>query len=321
MHVTRIAVLVALILVACDAAQAQDWPTKPVRVVVPFPAGGSTDRMTRLVADDLTRAFKQPFVVENRSGAGGAVGAAQVARADPDGYTLMAGGFGPHILGPASGVKVDYHPINEFTHIAMMGGEIYIFAAHAKLGAKSLADVVRLTNDKPLNFGSPGTGTLGQLMVDQFRKRVGESRFNHVPYRGGAPLQSDFIGNHVPLATLPIAPMLPHIAAGTIVPLAVSSTERHPALKRVPTLKELGYPEIGGAIWFWIAGPKNLPAAIVGRLNAEVRRFLATPAARKVFARDALLSMDADSATLDAFIAAEIRRWTAIYAQLGQTAK
>jgi tripartite-type tricarboxylate transporter receptor subunit TctC len=234
---------------------------------------------------------------------------------------MMAGGYGPHILGPASGVKVDYDPVKDFTHIAMMGGESYIFAAHAALGVKSLANVVRLANEKPINFGSPGTGTLGQLMVDQFRLRVGESRFNHIPYRGGAPLQTDFIGNHVPLATLPIAPMLPHVAAGTVVPLAVSSSERHPALKDVPTLKELGYPEIGGAIWFWLAGPRNLPAPIVSKVNQEVRRYLATEPVRQIFARDALLAMDTDAATLNRFIADEIKRWRAIYAQLGQTVK
>jgi tripartite-type tricarboxylate transporter receptor subunit TctC len=324
MHITlATALLAALTLLPSDAARAQDWPAKPVRVVVPFPAGGSTDRMTRLVAEELTRIFKQQFVVENRPGAGGAVGAAQVARAEADGYTLIAGGFGPHILGPASGVKVDYDPINDFTHIVMMGGETYIFAAHSALGVKSLTDALRLadTSKKPINFGSPGTGTLGQLMVDQFRNRVGEARINHVPYRGGAPLQTDFIGNHVSLATLPIAPMLPHIAAGTIVPLAVSSTERHPALNDVPTLKELGYPEIGGAIWFWLAGPKNLPAPVVSKVNQEVRRYLATAPVRQIFARDALLTMDTDAATLNHFIADEIKRWSAIYIQLGQTAK
>ena len=155
---------------------------------------------------------------------------------------------------------------------------------------KTLADVVRLANDKPVNFGSPGTGTLGQLMVDQFRLKVGANRINHVPYRGGAPLQTDFIGNHVSLASLPIAPMLPHIATGTVVALAVSSTERNPALPDVPTLKEAGYPEIGGAIWFWLAGPKNLPDPIVDRVNKEVRRYLATAPVQQIFMRDALMT-------------------------------
>ena len=304
------------VAMSASAAGAQEWPAKPVRVVVPFPAGGSTDRMTRLVAEDLTKVFKQQFVVENRPGAGGAVGAAQIARAEADGYTLMAGGFGPHILGPASGVKADYDPIADFTHVVMMGGETYVFAAHSALGVKSLADVVRLANEKPINFGSPGTGTLGQLMVDQFRLKVGGKAINHVPYRGGAPLQTDFIGNHVSLATLPIAPMLPHISKGTIVPLAVSSNERNPSLPAIPTLNEAGYPEIGGAIWFWLAGPKNLPQPIVARVNNEVRRYLATPPVKHIFVRDGLMSMDTDAAALNRFIASEIKRWSAIYRQL-----
>ena len=316
MRLVAIAAVALTTALAPTTTRAQEWPAKPVRVVVPFPAGGSTDRMTRLVADELTKVIKQQFVVENRPGAGGAVGAAQVARADADGYTLMAGGFGPHILGPASGVKADYDPIADFTHIVMMGGESYIFGAHSALGVKSLADVVRLARDKPVNFGSPGTGTLGQLMVDQFRLKVGANRINHVPYRGGAPLQTDFIGNHVSLASLPIAPMLPHIATGTVVALAVSSTERNPALPAVPTLKEAGYPEIGGAIWFWLAGPKNLPDPIVERVNKEVRRYLATAPVRQIFMRDALMSMDTDAAALNRFIAGEIKRWSAIYREI-----
>ncbi len=318
MHLVAMLAATALtaIAFASTTAHAQEWPAKPVRVVVPFPAGGSTDRMTRLVAEELTRVFKQQFVVENRPGAGGAVGAAQVARAEADGYTLMAGGFGPHILGPASGVKADYDPIADFSHIVMMGGETYIFGAHSALGVKSLADVVRLASDKPVNFGSPGTGTLGQLMVDQFRLKVGVNRINHVPYRGGAPLQTDFIGNHVSLASLPIAPMLPHIATGTVIALAVSSTERNAALPAVPTLKEAGYPEIGGAIWFWLAGPKNLPDPIIERVNKEVRRYLATAPVRQIFMRDALMSMDTDAAALNRFIADEIQRWSAIYREI-----
>ncbi|HZO47864.1 MAG TPA: tripartite tricarboxylate transporter substrate binding protein [Xanthobacteraceae bacterium] len=314
--VAMLAAALTAVAFASTTTHAQEWPAKPVRVVVPFPAGGSTDRMTRLVADELTKVFKQQFVVENRPGAGGAVGAAQVARAEADGYTLMAGGFGPHILGPASGVKADYDPIADFTHIVMMGGETYIFGAHSALGVKTITDVVRLANDKPVNVGSPGTGTLGQLMVDQFRLKVGGNRINHVPYRGGAPLQTDFIGNHVSLASLPIAPMLPHIATGTVVALAVSSSERNPALPDAPTLKEAGYPEIGGAIWFWLAGPKNLPEPIVDRVNKEVRRYLATAPVQQIFMRDALMRMDTDAAALNRFIAGEIKRWSAIYREI-----
>ncbi len=129
-------------------------------------------------------------------------------------------------------------------------------------------------------------------------------------------MQTDFIGNHVSLASLPIAPMLPHIATGAVVALAVSSTERNPALPNVPTLKEAGYAEIGGAIWFWLAGPKNLPQPIVSRLNQDVRRYLATEPLKQIFVRDALMTMDADAAALNRFIADEIKRWSAIYRQL-----
>jgi tripartite-type tricarboxylate transporter receptor subunit TctC len=291
-----------------------------VRVVVPFPAGGSTDRMARLVSEHLSKTFKQSFYVENRPGAGGAIAASLVARMDADGYSLMAGGYGPHIMGPATGQKIDYDAIKDFTHIVMMGGESYVFAAHSSLGVKSLADVVKLARARkePLNFGSPGTNTLGQLMIDQFHMRVGANKINNVPYRGGAPLQTAILGNHVSLAALPIAPMLPHIKTGTVVPLVVSSTERISALKDVPTFRELGYPEIGGSIWFWIAGPKNLPAPVVGKLNQEVRRFIASAAIRQMFERDALLSMNADPAALTSFIDSEIKRWTVIFAQHGQ---
>jgi tripartite-type tricarboxylate transporter receptor subunit TctC len=301
-------------------ASAQEWPAKPVRIVVPFPAGGSTDRMARLVSEHLSKALKQQFYVENRPGAGGTIAASLVARTEADGYTLMAGGYGPHVMGPATGAKIDYDPIKDFTHVVMMGGESYVFAANSALGVKSLAHVVRLVNGRkePLNFGSPGTNTLGQLMIDQFHMRIGTNKFNHVPYRGGAPLQTAILGNHVPLAALPIAPILPHIAAGTVVPLVVSSTERVPALKNVPTFGELGYSEIGGSIWFWIAGPKNLPVPVVTKLNHDVRRYLATAPVKQMFERDALLSMNADPAALTSFIDTEIKRWTVIFAKHGQ---
>jgi tripartite-type tricarboxylate transporter receptor subunit TctC len=317
------AVLLAIITGICLPAHAQDWPAKPVRIVVPFAAGGSTDRMARLVAEHLSKTFKQQFYVENRPGAGGAIAASMVARTEADGYTLMAGGYGPHVMAPATGAKIDYDAVGDFTHIVMMGGESYVFAAHSALGVKSLADVVRLAvkSKEPLNFGSPGTNTLGELMIDQFHIRIGKNRINKVPHRGGAPLQTNFLGNHISLASLPIAPMLPHIAAGTVVPLVVSSDERIPALKEVPTFRELGYPEIGGAIWFWIAGPKNVPEQVVNKLNREVRSYIASAEIKRMFARDALLSMDADPASLRTFIGSEIKRWTAIFAQHGKKMK
>jgi tripartite-type tricarboxylate transporter receptor subunit TctC len=314
--------LAAMAMVAARAAtvaQAEDWPSKPVKVIVPFGAGGAADRLGRIAADHLSRAFKQQFYIENRVGAGGAVAAKDVARnTDPDGYTLLVGGSGPHIMGPAENRNIGYDPVADFTHIAMIGGESFALSAQADLGVKSFKELIALSKSKPepINCGTPGAGSLGQLMVEQMNLR-NIANLNHVPYRGGAPLLTDFFGGHIPVAATPILPILQQAEAGKIVPLAVTSTERIPLLKDVPTFAEIGYPEMDGAIWFWLAGPKGLPAPIVEKLNAELRRFIAAPETKQMFEKNALLSMDADSPALTKYIAGEVKRWTAFVDEKG----
>jgi tripartite-type tricarboxylate transporter receptor subunit TctC len=312
--------LAALVVVASHASHAQEWPNRPVKVVVPFAAAGTTDRMGRLIAEELSKSFKQQFYVENRAGGGGVIGAAQVARADPDGYTLMIGGYGPHIFAPATTANLGYDVLADFTHIAMIGGESFIIVANPALGVTSFAELVQLakTQTAPLNMGSPGQATLGALVVEQLLRKPGLlPTLNHVPYRGGGPVMTDLLGNHVPLACITLSAAIEHINAGTLVPLALISTERFATLKDLPTIVELGHPDIGGAIWSWLAGPKQLPAAMVARLNQEVRRSLQTADLKQRFERDLFLSMDADPATLSAFIADELKRWTAFFQQSG----
>ena len=317
--VLRAAVLLlAPWLVWQPAAGAQDWPAKPVRVIVPFGAGGAADRLGRIAADHLSKALGQQFFIENRVGAGGAVASTAVARAEADGYTLLIGGSGPHIMGPAENPNIGYNPVGDFTHIAMIGGESYALSAQASLGVKSFKELIALSKSKsePINCGTPGAGSLGQLVIEaMLLKKV--ANLNHVPYRGGAPLLTDFFGNHVPTAMTPILPIIQHAATGAVVPLAVTSTERVSVLKDVPTFQELGYPEANGAIWFWLAGPKNMPASIVDRLNREVRRFISDPATRRQFEQTALLSMDADVSTLTKYIADEVKRWSAFVEEKG----
>jgi len=312
------AIAVAAFAFAAPVAKAQDWPNRPVRVVVPFGAGGAADRLGRVAADHLSKAFKQQFYIENRVGAGGAVASKDIARADADGYTLLIGGSGPHIMGPAENPNIGYDPVGDFTHIAMIGGESFALSVQASLGVKSFKELVALSNSKPepLNCGTPGAGSLGQLMVEQLQLRK-IANLNHVPYRGGAPLLTDFFGNHIPVAATPILPILQQAEAGAIVPLAVTSTERIAALKDVPTFAEIGYPEMNGAIWFWLAGPKGLPAPIVAKLNEEVRRLIAAPETKQMFDKSALLSMDADSPALTKYIAGEVKRWTAFVEEKG----
>jgi tripartite-type tricarboxylate transporter receptor subunit TctC len=314
------ALLAVVSLLASGAARAQDWPNKPVKVVVPFAAAGTTDRMGRLISEELSKTFKQQFFVENRVGGGGVVGALQVARADPDGYTLMIGGYGPHIFAPATTANLGFDALTDFTHIAMIGGESFIIVAHPALGVRSFADLVQFAKKRSgaLNMASPGQSTLGALVVEQLMRKPGLlPKLNHVPYRGGGPVMTDLLGNHVSLGCIVLSAAIEHIHAGTLVPLALVSTERAPALKELPTIVELGHPDIGGAIWSWLAGPKGLPAPMVARLNQEVRRSLQAPELKQRFERDLFLSMDADVPTLNAFIAGELKRWTAFFQESG----
>jgi tripartite-type tricarboxylate transporter receptor subunit TctC len=313
------AVVLAGCVVFVPPSHAQQyWPNRAVKVVVPFGAGGAADRLGRIAADHLSKAFKQQFYIENRVGAGGAVASATVARADADGYTLLVGGSGPHIMGPAENPNIGYDPVNDFVHIAMIGGESFALSAQSSLGVKSFKELIALSKSKtePINCGSPGAGSLGQLMVEQIQlKKI--ANIHHVPYRGGAPLLTDFFGNHISVAATPVLPILQQAEAGAVVPLAVTSTQRIALLKDVPTFAELGYPEMNGAIWFWLAGPKGLPAPVVLRLNEEMRRVIAAPETRQVFERSALLSLDADSPRLTGFIAEEVKRWRAFVEEKG----
>jgi tripartite-type tricarboxylate transporter receptor subunit TctC len=314
------ALLAAICLVSSRASQAQDWPNRPVKVVVPFAAAGTTDRMGRLIAEELSKTFTQQFYVENRVGGGGVVGALQVVRAYPDGYTLMIGGYGPHIFAPATTPNLGFDPLSDFTHIAMIGGESFIIVAHPALGVKSFAELVQLAQNRtgPLNMASSGQATLGALVVEQLIRKPGLlPDLNHVPYRGGGPVMTDLLGNHVSLGCITLSAAIEHIRAGTLVPLALIATERAPALQDLPTIVELGHPDIGGAIWSWLAGPNNLPAPMVERLNREVRRSLQAPELKQRFERDLFLSMDADVPALNAFIAAELKRWTAFFQSSG----
>jgi tripartite-type tricarboxylate transporter receptor subunit TctC len=313
-----VAAVLAVVALAASAAHAQDWPSRPVKVVVPFGAGGAADRLGRIAADHLSKVFKQQFFIENRVGAGGAVASREVMRADADGSTLLIGGSGSHIMGPAENPNIGYDAVGDFTHIAMIGGESYALSAQASLGVKTFKELIALSKSRaePINCGTPGAGSLGQLVIEAMLVKK-TANLNHVPYRGGAPLLTDFFGNHVPTAMTPILPIIQHAAAGTIVPLAVTSTERVAALKDVPTFQEIGYPEANGAIWFWLAGPKNMPAPVVERLNVELRAFIALPETKKQFEQNALLSMDASSSALTEYVAAELKRWTAFVEEKG----
>src|SRR4051794_41823047 len=177
----------------------QDWPNRPVRVVVPFGAGGAADRLGRIAADHLSKAFKQQFYIENRVGAGGAVASKVIARADADGYILLIGGSGPHIMGPAENPNIGYDPVGDFSHIAMIGGESFALSVQSSLGVKSFKELIALSNSKPepINFGSPRAGPPGPLMVQQKQIRQ-NAKPKHRPFPRGGPPMTGFLRHHHP---------------------------------------------------------------------------------------------------------------------------
>lgn len=310
----RFLLLLALLVFLNGPTQAADWPAKPVRIIVAFAPGGAADQFGRLLAADLSSAFKQNFYVENRPGGTGVIGTAAAARAEPDGYTLLIAGSGPFLTGPATNPNVGYDPIGDFTHIAMIGGDGYALAVNPALGVRSLAELLDLARRKPLASASPGPGSVGHLLLEQLKRKAGVD-IQHIPFPGGGV--ADVLGNQVPMAITAMVTMGEHIRAGKLTGLAVTSTERIPSYPSIPTFAELGYPDVRGSTWFWLAGPKNLPPAIVDQLSRETRRIVQSPSMKQQFERQSLLSMDLDVDGLNKFLRDEVAFWVPLAKDVG----
>src|SRR5712691_5810171 len=311
------ALAVALALLPAANSHADEWPSRPVKIVVAFAPGGSADQLGRLLASELSAAFKQQFFVENRPGNSGTIGSAQVARADADGYTLLIGGSGPHLTGPAINPNVGYDPLKDFTHIAMIGADSYAWAANPALGVKSVAELVTLAKSRPndpITSSSPGPGSLGHLLIEQFKRSAGID-IQHVPAPNSGV--TDVLGNHISMTLTAMMTVGEQVKAGQLLALAVTSTERNPVFKGIPTFAEQGYPDVRGDTWFWLCGPRNLPADVVGKLSAATRRIVQSPKIQEYFQKLALLSKDLDVAAVQKFIAEEYAFWAPLAKNAG----
>jgi tripartite-type tricarboxylate transporter receptor subunit TctC len=305
-----------LVLTLCTPTHAQDWPSRPVKIVVAFAPGGSADQFGRLIAPELSSAFKQQFFVENRPGNSGTIGSAQVARADNDGYTLLIGGSGPHLTQPAINPNIGYDPLRDFTHIAMIGADSYAWAANPALGVKSIAELIALakTRKDPITSSSPGPGSLGHLLIEQFKRKAGID-IQHVPAPNSG--LTDVLGNHISLTLTAMMTVGEQVKAGQLTALAVTSTERNPVFKGIPTFGEQGFPDVRGDTWFWLCGPKGLPADVVDKLSAATRRIVKSPKIQEHFRTLALLSKDLDVAAVQNFIAEEYAFWAPLAKSAG----
>ncbi len=310
----RLCVLVALLPAP---GSAQPYPVKPVKIVVPAQPGGGLDLVGRTVADQLGRAMNQSFIVENSAGGGGAIASQAVARAAPDGYTLMVGYVGTHGTNPAVR-KLPYDAIRDFTAVAMVGGTRNVLVVHPSVPAADLGSFVDYArnNAGKLNYATGGIGLLNHLALEQFRAAAGfDAVYAH--YRGIGPAITDMLGGQIHVLMPGLAAALPHIRAGKIRPLAVTGFERHPLIPGVPTFEESGFKGFDGVQWYGIVGPAKLPEEITKRLNAEINKALAAPALRQRLSGEAIDPMPMTPGQFASFIAAEIARWSALARERG----
>ncbi|HWF95748.1 MAG TPA: tripartite tricarboxylate transporter substrate binding protein [Xanthobacteraceae bacterium] len=293
------------------AAAAADWPTRPVRIIVPFAAGGAADNQGRIYAEALSAAFGKQFVVENRTGGGGLIAAEAVARAAPDGYTLIVSGIPIQVLGPAMNQNVGYDPMRDFTHIAYFGGTPNVLVVHPDLGVRTYRDFVALARGRAdgIDYVSAGVGTMGNWVAEYLAAKE-HIRLTHVAYKGGAAALLDLLAGHVKVGMLSWSSVAEQIRAGALVPLAVTSAQRVSYLPDLPTLRELGFGDFVATTWFSLSGPAGLPADIVERINREVVKAMDRPQVRKQIEQDAIETRPMTAAEVTEFSQSEIDRWT-----------
>jgi tripartite-type tricarboxylate transporter receptor subunit TctC len=291
-------------------AQAQTWPTRPVRIVVPFSAAGTADLLARIAADKLSAALGEPFVVEDRPGAGGVIGQEQVARAAPDGYTLVISSLGSFIINPAF-TPVPLDPFKDFTHIAYLGGQPNVMIANKDLPQKTLADLIVYAKANPgaVNYATISFGSQTQLLTEMLQLAAG-IKMTHVPYRGANLIVNDVLGGHLATGSIALSAAVGQLKAGEVRGLAISTEQRLPDFADIPTFKEQGYPDLVASTWFALSGPANLPREIVDRLNAEVVKAMHAPDVQARFEREAIDSMSLNAAEFTAFFKDEQKRWT-----------
>jgi tripartite-type tricarboxylate transporter receptor subunit TctC len=315
MHAIGRNIALALLLAAGAAgALAQDaYPSHTVKIIAPQSPGGGVDLVARIMADRLRIAMGQTFLVENQAGAGGAIATQMTARAAPDGYTLMIGYVATHATNPAVKKNLGFDPIKDFTPIAMIGGTPNLLVVSKAVPVNTLAEFVAYAkaNPRKVDYGTSGVGTLNHLVMEQF-KHVSGVPSMAVPYKSIGQAFTDSMSGQIQVIFPGLAAAMPHVKSGAFKALAVTADKRQAVLPNVPTFKELGYEGFEGLTWYGIMGPKNLPPAIVKRLNEEINKILAAPDLRETFAVQALNVMPMTPPQFGKYVADEIAHWTAV---------
>jgi len=309
-HLALAVPLLAAAALLPGTALAQAYPTKTVKIIAPVQPGGGVDLVGRTVAGELAKSLGQSFVVENVSGGGGVIASQNVARAAPDGYTLMVGYVATHGTVPAVR-KVPYDAVKDFTPVAMVAGTPNVLVAGATVPVTDVKSLVEYAKKNKVSYGSAGQGSLTHLAMEQFRIAAGFEAV-HAAYRGIGPAITDILGGQTQLMMPGLAAAVPHIRAGKMKPLAVTGLKRHPLLPEVPTMEELGYKGFDGVQWYGIVGPAGMPAAVTKTLNEEINKALASPALQQRLAGEALDPMPMTPEQFGKFMQADILRWSTL---------
>jgi tripartite-type tricarboxylate transporter receptor subunit TctC len=320
MRAFRRAVMVALLLSAATPAPAQDYPNRPVTIVVPFAAGGGTDLLARMVAQKLEQRFGKPFLIENKPGAGSTIGANQVAKAAPDGHTLLMAPSPTMAVAVSIYKNLPYDPAADFVPLALVAQTPFALVVNPALPVHSVADLIKLAKEKPgeLSFGSAGPGTPHHLYAELFQSMTGV-KMNHVPYRGSLPIINDVAAGHLPLTFVDFGPAVGLLKAGKIRPIGISTRTRLASFPDIPPVGDT-VPGFDAASWQMLVAPAGTPRPILDKLHAEAKAIAASPEITARVRDGGMLPMDNPSIEgLQAFVKSEIARWAKVVAQAGLT--
>ena len=318
--IRALAALVTTLAAACAFAQA--YPTKPIRVIVPFPPGGAVDFYARVVQPPLSELLGQQIVIENKVGASGMVGAEAVAKSAPDGYTLLLGNIASLAINVGIYPKMAYDPLKDFTPVIRTVDVNYVLVVHPSLPVKTVAELVAYAKANPgkLSYGSAGSGSLPHLGTELFKAQTGTDMV-HIPYKGGGPMVTDLLGGNVQLVIADQANLMPHVQSGKLRALAVATPRRSPNAPDLPTIAESGLAGFDATAWQGLAGPAGLPPDVVKRLNDAFNQVMAMPAVREKLVGGGLEPVGGTPEQFRAFIASEIAKWTKISKDVGAKAE
>jgi tripartite-type tricarboxylate transporter receptor subunit TctC len=304
------------------AAQAQAFPTKAITIIVPFSAGGTTDILARVLGQFMSKDLGQPVVIDNRAGAGGNIGTQLVARAAPDGYTILMGTVGTHAINQSLYPKLAFDPIKDFAPLTRVALVPNLLVANPAQPFKTVKELMAYAKANPgkVTFGSSGSGTSIHLSGELFKQMAGVD-IQHVAYKGSAPAANDLLGNHIAIMFDNMPSAIGHVKAGKLRPLAVTTAQRSPALPDVPTIAEAGVPGYEATSWFGLLAPAGTPAPVVTKLNAAILKALADPDVKKKLLEQGAEPAGETPAQFAAFIASETVKWGKIVKQSGATAQ